>query len=59
VLGQQPVPGEPFVVRLVIAPGTAEPAQGGPLAGQVLLEPGPHLGAERLVLLGVGQVHKW
>ena len=59
VLGQQPVPGEPLVVRLVVAPGTAEAAQRGPLAGQVLLEPGPHLGAERLVLVGVGQVHGW
>ena len=57
VLGQQPVPREPLVVRLVVATGTAEAAQVGALAGQVLLEPAAHLGAERLVRVGVGQVH--
>jgi len=31
----------------VVAAGTAQAAQRGPLAGQVLLEPAPHLGAER------------
>jgi acyl-CoA synthetase (AMP-forming)/AMP-acid ligase II len=41
----------------MVAPGTPEATQRGPHAAQVLLEPGPHLGTERLVLLGVGQVH--
>ena len=50
MLGEVPVPGQPLVVRLVLAAGAAEAAQLGEVAGQVLLQPGAHLGAEGLVL---------
>ena len=44
--------------RLVVAAGTAETAQLGPLAGQVLAQPAPDLCAEGLVLGRVAQVHR-
>ena len=37
----------------------AEPLDRRELAGQVVLEPRPDLGAEGLVLGGVAQVHVW
>ena len=40
-------------------PGPPSPLSVGELAGQVLLEPRPDLGAEGLVLGGVAQVHVW
>ena len=47
--GQEAVPLQPLAERLVVAPGATEPAQRLPLAGQVVLEEGAHVGAERLV----------
>ena len=46
---QEAVPLEALVERLVVAPGAAEATQRLPLAGQVVLEEGAHVGAERLV----------
>jgi hypothetical protein len=48
--GQVPVPGEPFVVPLVLAARAPRAAQPGELAGQVGLQPFAHVGAELLVL---------
>src|SRR4051812_44612160 len=55
--GEVPVPGDPLVVRLVLASGTALAPQSGEVAGEVVLQPRPDLGAERLVLAAVGEIH--
>ena len=57
VLREVAVPLDPLVVGLVLPARTALPAQLGEVAAEVLLQPGTDLGAERLVLLAVGQVH--
>ena len=57
VLREVPVPGHALVVRLVLAAGTALAAQLGELAGEVVLQPRADLGAERLVLGTVGEIH--
>ena len=59
VLGEVPVPGQPLLDRLVVLAGAAEALERGEVAGQVLLQPAADLGAERLVLGGVAQVHVW
>ena len=45
--GEVLVPVEPLGEGLVLAPGAAEPAQRGELAGQVVGQPVADLGAER------------
>ena len=57
VLREVAVPLDPLVVGLVLPARTALAAQLGEVSAEVLLQPGTDLGAERLVLLAVGQVH--
>ncbi len=51
-LTEAPLPGQPELEALVLAPRSAEAPGAGELPGQTGLEPVPHLGPERLVLLG-------
>ena len=57
MLREVAVPLDPLVVRLVLPARAALAAQLGEVAAEVLLQPGTDLGAERLVLLAVGQIH--
>ncbi len=50
VLGEVPVPGEALVVRVLAAAGAAHTLEVGPLAGQVVGQPGAYFLAEGSVI---------
>jgi hypothetical protein len=54
---ERPLPGEALLEQRVLVAGTAAAAHAGELTGQLLREPAPRLGAERLELGREPEVH--